>query len=302
MQRARFGTLLASILSLLAAPASASSQTLDHVRASGTLRLGYVAEARPFSYLDASGKPDGYAVSVCQSVADAMKADLKLPDLKVEFVRVGAEDRFDALNQDRIDLLCTGGAPTVLRRGQVSFSIPVFLGGVGALMRKDAPAKLHEVLEGRPEPYQPRWRASLGQVLRDRTFAVPRGTTAEGWLKEKIGDLDIDAKMEVVDDFASGATQVASGRADVLFGERAILLDTAKQNPSAEDLFVLERHFTYEAAALALARSDEDFRLLVDRALSKLFRSDEIERIYTPFFGKPDARELGFLRMNALPE
>ena len=302
MQRARFGTLLTSILILFAGSASASNSTLDKVRASGSLRLGYVAEARPFSYLDPSGKPTGYAVSLCQKVADAVKADLKLPELKIEFVRVGAEDRFDAVNQDRIDLLCTGGAPTVLRRGQVSFSIPVFLGGVGALLRKDAPARMRELLEGRPEPYEPRWRASLGQVLRGATFAVPRGSTAEGWLKEKIGELEIAATVEPVADFASGVDAVVSRRADVLFGEREILLDAAKQSGAADDLVVLERHFTYEGPALALARGDEDFRLLVDRALSRLFRSDEIVQIYTPIFGKPDARELGFLRMNALSE
>jgi len=88
----------------------------------------------------------------------------------------------------------------------------------------------------------------------------------------------------------------------VLFGDRAILLDAATRGPSADDLIVLEREFTYEPLALAFARGDEDFRLLVDRTLSRLYRSGEIGDIYKSFFGEPDADVLAFFRFVALPE
>ena len=58
----------------------------------------------------------------------------------------------------------------------------------------------------------------------------------------------------------------------------------------------------YEPIALASVRGDEDFRLLVDRVLSRLYRSGEIGVIYTKFFGEPDASALEFFRFVALPE
>lgn len=302
MQRARSGSLLASIFLLAVTAAHASAGTLDRIRTSGSLRLGYVDGVQPFSYRDASGNAAGYAVVLCQKVADALKAELNLPSLKTEFVQVGGEERFDAVSQGKVDLLCTGGAPTVSRREQVSFSIPVFLGGVGALVRKDAPAQMREILEGRPEPYQPRWRASLGQVLRDRIIVVPRGTIPEPLLTEKLGELKIDTKVETVEGFARGVDRVVDRSADILLADRAILLDAAKRSPAASDLLVLDRYFTYAAHAMALDRNDEDFRLLVDRALSALYRSDEIVAIYTASFGKPSDLALRFLRMSALPE
>ncbi|MGH7291660.1 MAG: amino acid ABC transporter substrate-binding protein, partial [Myxococcota bacterium] len=247
-----------------------------------------------FSYRDSSGKPAGYAIAICEKVALALKA-------KPEWVDLGSGDRFAAVKDGKVDLLCAGGVPTLARREQVSFSIPVFLGGTSALLRKDAPDQLTSILEGRPEPYRPRWRATLGQVLRGRTFVAVRGTTAEAWLAQKRGEFQIDAKVETVDSFADGVRRVADGSADALFGDRALLLGAAS-SATPNELIVLERYFTDEAAALALMRSDEDFRLAVDRALSTLYRSNEIVPIYTTAFGAPGELTLRFLRMNALPE
>ena len=72
--------LFSAGLSLLpVSPAAAA--TLDRVREAGKLVLGYRADARPFSYQDASGKATGYSVALCQKVADEVKAELGLPDL-----------------------------------------------------------------------------------------------------------------------------------------------------------------------------------------------------------------------------
>ena len=290
------------LLLLATAAPHASAGTLEQIRETGKLRLGFADAARPFSYVDDSGVPAGYAVALCEQIAGTLKADLKLPELKTEFIKVGAQERFDAVKAGRIDLLCTGGAQTLSRREDVAFSIPVFLGGVGALVRSDAPKSLREVLEGRPEPYEPRWRASLSQVLRGRVFAVPKGTPAENLLRERIKEFTIPAEVAPVDTLATGVARVADGSADGLFGDRELLLAAAKQSPDADKLVVLERRFSYEAYALALPRGDEDFRLTVDRALSRLYRSDQISAVYTPYFGKPEELALRFFRMSSLPD
>ena len=44
------------------------------------------------------------------------------------------------------------------------------------------------------------------------------------------------------------------------------------------ELVILDRLFTNEPAALALARGDEDFRLLVDRSLSQFYASSAVRR------------------------
>jgi ABC-type amino acid transport substrate-binding protein len=169
-------------------------------------------------------------------------------------------------------------------------------------MRTDAPARMREILAGRPEPDQPRWRASLAQILRERTFAVHKGTAEEKWLDHARNEFKIVAKVDGVEDYDVGVGKVVDGQADVLFGDRTALLAAAARSPSAEDLMVLGRLFTYEPLALALKRGDEDFRLLADRALSRVYSSGEIAEIYRSFFGEADDATLRFLRMTALPE
>jgi ABC-type amino acid transport substrate-binding protein len=65
---------------------------------------------------------------------------------------------------------------------------------------------------------------------------------------------------------------------------------------------VLSRQYTYEPIALAFARGDDDFRLLVDRTLSKLYRSGRIFNTYTQYFGEPDDTTQSFFRFVALPD
>jgi ABC-type amino acid transport substrate-binding protein len=65
---------------------------------------------------------------------------------------------------------------------------------------------------------------------------------------------------------------------------------------------VLDRLFTYEPLALALARNDDDFRLTVDKSLSGLFASKDFDDLYRKWFGEPDENVRSFFRMSVLPE
>ena len=84
---------------MLAAPVSAG--TLDRIRESGKVTLGYRADARPFSYQDESGKPAGYSIELCQAIADGAKTDLGLSALSVEWIPVTIEDRFQAIKDSK---------------------------------------------------------------------------------------------------------------------------------------------------------------------------------------------------------
>jgi putrescine:ornithine antiporter len=286
---------------LVAAAAPVRAATLDRVRESGKLRLGYLTEARPFSYQDVSGHPAGYSVALCQKVADAVKAELGA-ELGIEWVKVAGEDRFAAVESGKIDLLCSAAAATLDRMKRVDFSLPTFPGGIGALLRADSPAGLQAVLEGREQPYSPRWRASLQQVLGKRTLSAMAGTTADRWLTEKRGEFDVRAELVPVPSYEEGVARVLGGRSDVFFGDRAVLLATMARSEAPSELIVLERQYTYEPMALVFTRDDADLRLLVDRTLSRLYRTGEIAGIYATYFGDPDATALSFFRFMTLPE
>jgi ABC-type amino acid transport substrate-binding protein len=294
--------LLASALLLQTEVLQAAPNTLDRVRQTGTLKVGYYADARPLSYQDETGKAAGYAIAVCQEIANDLKATIGNPSLTIDYVVVGAADRFEAVKQGKIDLLCGPSVPTLARRKDVSYSIPFFPAGLGALLRADAPAQIKDALSGHEPPYRPLWRGSIGLALQRRTFSAVAGTTSLNWLNTKIDQFKIDAKVVPVDNHDDGVQKVLDRTTDVLFGERNILLDAKKRSPSSGDLIVLDRQFTYEPLAMALQRGDEDFRLFVDRSISKLNRSGTSQSLYRSFFGEPDENTLTFFRLNTVPE
>jgi polar amino acid transport system substrate-binding protein len=112
----------------------------------------------------------------------------------------------------------------------------------------------------------------------------------------------LDASVTTVATYDEGIRNVLDGSSDVFFGDLPILLDVSARSEESGDLIVLNRHFTYEPLALALARGDEDFRLAVDRALSRLYRSPGFRDFFTEWFGRPDDATVTFFRQTALPE
>ena len=300
--RLRTATFVAALLAVALLPiAEASADTLDRVRQAGKLTLGFRADARPFSFQDGSGKPAGYSVELCRKVAEEVKAELGIPGLTEEWALVTLEGRFRALQEGQVDLLCGADSETLARRKDVAFSIPIFPSGIGAVLRIDAAAGLREVLSGAPAS-GPTWRGSPARVLEKKTISVVKGTTSEIWLAAQFEKLQIPASVAAVDSYEAGISRVLDFSSDVFFGDRPILLDAAVGNPRGSYLVVLDRLFTSEPLALTLARNDEDFRLVVDRALSRLFKSSEFHDVYMKWFGEPDESALTFFRQTALPE
>ena len=292
--------VFAGTVPAVAQRAPASGATLSRIKQSSRIALGYRVDARPFAFKDESGNATGYSVALCQKVADAIKAELGLAELRVEWVPVTVADRFTALQQAKVDLLCGAESETLERRRDAAFSIPIFPGGIGALLRTDASAKLKDVLSGRRST-EPNWRASAGQLVQAQTFTVIPGTTAESWLSGKLSEFQLTAKVTTVNGYDAGVEQLLNRKAHVFFGDRAILLEAAARSPSASKLMLLDRMFTYEPVALALGRGDEDLRLTVDRALSQLYASGGITALFQQWFGEPDDHALSFFRWNTLP-
>jgi len=285
-----------TVAALLPAPLQAQTAAApEGVKKSGKLTLGYYANARPFSYNDESGKPAGYAVELCQQVAGAA-------GVEIAWIVVAPDSRVAALRDGKVNVLC-GEPDRLSARKDMAFSIPIFQGGIGALLRKDAPAGLSQALSERPTPSGPVWRGTpTQQLLQEQTLAVIAGAPAEKLLAERLAKVQLTAKVAPVKDFAEGVQAVVDRKASVFFTDRSMLLDAVRRSDKAGDLTVLERRFTLAPLALALRRGDEDGRLAADRALSRIYGSAEFRAIYAKWFGEPDEAAASFFRAVALPE
>lgn len=299
LRRAARGLLL--VTAFACGSGAFAAGVLDRARETGKLNFGLRADTRPFAFVD-GGKPAGFSIALCERIAEAVKAELKLPNLQVEYVPVTAANRFELLQQGRIDLNCGTDTPTLERRALVDFSIPIFLAGTGAVMRIDGDRRVRDVLAGRAEPSAPIWRGNPGELGQQVTFAAVGGTTVEKTLIDRLKARRVTVTTLTVPDYAAGIQMVIDRRAAALFGDRPVLLDAAQRPPAAGQLQVIERNFTRETLALALPRGDDALRLLVDRTLSRLYRSQDFAALYTRYFGAPGTAAVEFFQSVALPD
>ncbi|MCV2350946.1 amino acid ABC transporter substrate-binding protein [Paucibacter sp. Y2R2-4] len=293
--------LVCSLMVLAMAPQAASAQALDRIKKTGSLQLGFIDGAAPYSYTGADGKPAGYDIEVCQFVAEAVKAKLAAPKLNVQYSALKSDDAEAAVAQGKVDLLCTATVESLKRREQMSYSIPVVNGGVGVLLRKDAPQAMRDVLNGKVARTGPIWRATVNGGRSNHTYAVRAGTVTQDWVREQVRTLGVTVNAIVVDDYAKGIELVKAKQADAFFAERGLLKDYVERNKAQGDLEVLPRRFASEPLALAMGRNDDDFRLLVDTALSRLLKSKDFQPLYQRHFGPLDAASRVIYQEFALP-
>jgi len=197
---------------------------------------------------------------------------------------VTAEDRFDAVKSGRIDLLCEATTVTIARRKLVDFSLMTFVDGASVMVRSDGPQSF--------------------KALAGHKIGVHAGTTTEEALRRTLVDLKVDAEMVPVADHADGVKRLESGEFAAYFADRAILTFLLLEKGSPQTLRISKEYFTREPYALALARGDDDFRLLIDRTLARLYRSGAVAPIFARSFGKAKASELlqALYAINALAE
>lgn len=302
--RIKSSAMFAAACVALACAMPASSQTLDRIKETAFIKLGYLDDARPFSFASTAGKPEGYTVDLCKHIVEELKKELALPNLQSEFAPVALDFRMFALDAARIDLLCSPTSVTLAKRKEASFSIPVFGGGLRAVMLKDSAAKLRAAIEAdaKAKPTTPVWRGSpAARVLKGMTFAVVTGTTSEKWLEGRRQSLKVDAKVEPVPDYHTGLRLLQEGKVDAFFGDRNLIL--AAIDPGARKNYtILDRQFTHEPYALGMAKGDDDFRAAVDRALSHIYASPDFAKLYAKYFGEYDDKTDLFFQWVTIPD
>lgn len=267
--------------------AAAPMATLDRIKATKTILLGYRDSSVPFSFVDRSQAPAGYSVDLCQRVVEELRRDLKLPDLQPKWVPVTVENRQSAVIAGTVDLECGSTTNTLSRQEQVDFSLTTFITGASLVARSDA---------------------NLSGDLASVRIAIIPGTTTDTIIKDAMARSAAGAgrtELLAVKDHAEGLAAVANGTADVYATDRAILIGLILAAPDPRRFALLDRYFSYEPYALMMRRGDPDFRLAVNRALARLYRSGQVLEIYGKWFGAwgpPSALTVALYAIEGLPD
>jgi ABC-type amino acid transport substrate-binding protein len=286
----RVPALAALAFLLLVPPLPASAQTrpdtLGRIRAAKVINVAYAPDSLPFSFAGEGGRADGYSVDLCKGVIAAVGQAVGEPSLRVNWIPGSVTERLALVASGRADLDCANTSATLGRMKEVDFSNLVFVDGGGLMVKAGGPA------------------TRLAD-LRGRTIAVIGGTTTEQRLAAALRQRNVNATVRTVRDAAEGFALLQSGGADAFASDKIKLAGLASQAPQPADFMLLAEDLSFEPYAFALARGDPAFRLEVNRALSQLYGSGEIDAIFARWLGRlgrPSGLLAAMYVLNVVPE
>ena len=263
-----FATALAC--SLLATPVLAQelTGTLKKIKDSNTIALGHRESSIPFSYYDDKQQVIGYSQEMMLKVVDAVKADLKLPNLQIKLTPVTSQNRIPLVQNGTVDIECGSTTNNTERQKQVAFSNSIFVIGTRLLVKKDAGIKDFSDLAG-------------------KNVVTTAGTTSERLIRKLNEDKKMGMNIISAKDHGESFLTLETGRAAAFMMDDALLAGEMAKAKKPADWVVLGTAQSREAYGCMLRRDDPAFKKLVDNALAKAMASGEADKIYKKWFMAP---------------
>jgi ABC-type amino acid transport substrate-binding protein len=276
------------LIVFFASPLSAQelTGTLQQIKKSGQIRIGYRVSEPPMSFLDRDGSPTGYSIDICKGIVTEVENKIDM-DVKVEYVPVTADGRFKALGDNKIDILCGSTTKTLSRSELVDFTQLTFVTGASLMTLKD--------------------NKTLDSAGFDGTkIGVVKATTTAVALKKLIQETSTNAEIVFFNSAKESIEALRKKKIDAFSSDQIVLIGLALKENDPMNFVIKSDVFSFEPFALAVRRNDADFRLVADRVISELYRSGRILEIYDKWIGKFTRKRLpifdAMVKLNATPE
>jgi glutamate/aspartate transport system substrate-binding protein len=270
MKRFALVTIALLLSAAFVAPAGAQelTGTLKKVKETGTFTVGHREASIPFSYLDDKQQPIGYAMDLCMKIVDAVKAELKLPSLKVNLQPVTSSNRIPLLQNGTIDMECGSTTNSVARQQQVAFGPTYFVINVTAAVKKNS--NINAIVE-----------------LNGKTVSTTSGTTSVPLIKAYKKTEHVTVKEIYGKDHGESFLLLADDRAAAFIMDDILLAGQIANSKSPGDYKILPESLREEPYSMMLRKDDPQFKALVDKTIGGVMKSGEIEKIYAKWFMSP---------------
>ncbi len=254
----------------VAAPAFAEelTGTLKKIKETGSITVGHREASIPFSYLDDKQQPIGYSMDLCNKVVDAVKKELKLPNLAVKLQPVTSSNRIPLMQNGTIDLECGSTTNSVERQKQVAFGNTTFVINVTAAVKKSS-------------------NISALADLNGKTISTTSGTTAVPLMKKYKRTETADVKEIYGKDHAESFLLLADDRVAAFVMDDILLAGQIANSKAPADYKILPESLRTEPYGIMLRKDDPQFKKVVDTTLAGLMKSGEIEKIYAKWYMSP---------------
>jgi len=278
--------IVAAGLAATGATAQTGPDTLGKIKAAKAINVAYSADSLPFSFAGPNNEPAGYSIDLCKRAVAQIGRAVGEPNLKVNWLGGSVAERLQMVASGRADLECANTTQTQSRLASVDFSNLIFIDAGGFLVKAGSPINRLADLGG-------------------KRIAVLKGTTTETRLNDALRIRLVNATVVAIADAGEGVAMLESGSVDAYAGDKIKLVGLAVQAKAPAKLALLADELSFEPYAMALPRNDSALRLEVNRALTQVYLSGDIETIYAQWLGKlgrPSALLAVMYLLNSIPE
>ena len=243
--------------------------TLKKIKDTGTITIGHRDASVPFSYYDDKQQVVGYAMDICNFVVADLKAQLNLPKLEVKLNPVTSATRIPLIANGTIDLECGSTTNNAERQKQVSFGPTYYLTASRYVFKKSSGITDIASLKG-------------------KTVVSTAGTTNLKQVSEANTAQNLGLTILTAKDHPEAFLMVETGRAAAFVMDDILLagLVASSKNP-AEYAISKDAFSKPEPYSFMMVRDDPAFKKAVDAAVSKLYKSPEMQTLYSKWFEKP---------------
>jgi len=267
--RLRRGAAMASGMLLIGLSSVATAgPTLDHIRQNGRIVLGHRESSVPFSYMDADKHAVGYAVDLCQRLAEAVRKKLDMKSLTIEYLMVTPSNRIALVEEGKVDLECGSTTNNAERRAKVAFTVPHYITGARFMVRADEKATDIVGLEG-------------------KRVVSTKGTTPLKAIERTNKERVLRLTIQEAADHARAVEMVEKGESDAFVMDDVLLYGLIASRAQPEKLKVIGKFLTIEPLAIMLPKNDPELKAILDQEMKRLIVSKEAYAIYDRWFLKP---------------
>ena len=286
MKKMLVGAIVAGSLFAGQVIADPAPNTLSRIKAAKVVNVAFAPDSLPFSFVGPDKQPAGYSIDLCKRVIARLGQAVGQPGIKVNWLAGDTQARLQMVRSGKADLDCANTTQTLARLENVDFSNLIFVDAGGVIVRAESPISRIADLAGKP-------------------VAVLKGTTTEKRLKALLATDLAGMQIVTVNDSQEGLNLLNAGTVVAYAGDRIKLVGAAVQGSNAGKFELLTEELSFEPYAMALARGDSALRLEVNRALTQVYQSGDIETIFAEWLGKA-GRPTGLLAamylLNSIPE
>jgi glutamate/aspartate transport system substrate-binding protein len=207
-------------------------------------------------------------MDICMKIVDAVKADLKMPNLQVKLNPVTSATRIPLMANGTVDLECGSTTNSLDRQKQVSFTNTHFVTANRYVVKKSSNIKTLADLKG-------------------KTVVSTSGTTNLKWLTEENGKQNFNMNILTAKDHAEAFLMVETDRAAAFFMDDILLASLVAGAKAPADYVISSEAYSVEPYGIMLRKDDPAFQKVADDATAKLYSSGAIMPIYEKWFLKP---------------